>query len=178
MNLSTAAQWAEIIGLVTILGAAIYSYFQINEMKKVREGAASLSLAELLQSADFAAGIIQVIEQPDDLDNWEKFKEYHGERWPQAFSIMTTWESLGAVVHRGDINFHLVYDFFSGIVQQHHDKCQPLILSQRESGGDTRFEWFTWLAERFGEYEDNEQAPLAAHLQYKDWRPPKKAERL
>ncbi|MGB2393511.1 MAG: hypothetical protein ACPICH_05260, partial [Poseidonia sp.] len=81
MDLSTAAQWAEIIGLVTILGAAIYSYFQINEMKKVREGAASLSLAELLQSADFAAGIIQVIEQPDDLDNWEKFKEYHGERW-------------------------------------------------------------------------------------------------
>ena len=172
MDLSSAAQWAEIIGLITILGAAIYSWFQIRELKKVREGAASLSLAELLQSPDFAAGIIQVIEQPNNLDSWEKFKEYHGERWPQAFSIMTTWESLGAVVHRGDVNFHLVYDFFSGIIQQHHEKCQPLILSQRKTGGDTRFEWFTWLAERLAEYDSGEEPPLAAHIQHKDWLPP------
>ena len=173
MDLSSAAQWAEIIGLITILGAAIYSWFQIRELKKVREGAASLSLAELLQSSDFAAGIIQVIEQPNDLDSWEKFKEYHGDRWPQAFSIMTTWESLGVVVHRGDVSFHLVYDFFSGIIQQHHEKCQPLILSQRRTGGDTRFEWFTWLAERLAEYDSGEEPPLAAHIQYKDWLPPK-----
>ena len=177
MDLSTASQWAEVIGLITILGAAIYSFFQINEMKKVREGAVSLSLAELLQSSDFAAGIIQVIEQPNDLDSWQKFKDYHGERWPQAFAIMTTWESLGAVVHRGDIDFHIVYDFFSGIVQQHHEKCQPLILSQRKTGGDTRFEWFTWLAEQFEEYERSVETPMAAHLQYKQWRPnPRKLE--
>ena len=75
MELSIAAQWAEIIGLITILGAAIYSYFQIREMKRVRQGAAALSLSELLQSADFAAGIIQVIEQPNELDSFEKFKE-------------------------------------------------------------------------------------------------------
>ena len=43
MDLSTASQWAEVIGLVTILGAAIYSWFQINELKKSREGVASLS---------------------------------------------------------------------------------------------------------------------------------------
>ena len=172
MELSIAAQWAEIIGLITILGAAIYSYFQIREMKRVRQGAAALSLSELLQSADFAAGIIQVIEQPNELDSFEKFKEFHGDRWPQAFSIMTTWESLGAVVHRGDIDFYLAYDFFSGIVQQHHEKCQPLILSLRKSGGDTRFEWFTWLAERFSEYEEKSESTMAAHLQYKEWKPP------
>ena len=28
MELSSAAQWAEVIGLITILGAAIYSWFQ------------------------------------------------------------------------------------------------------------------------------------------------------
>ena len=28
MDLSTASQWAEVIGLATILGAAIYSWFQ------------------------------------------------------------------------------------------------------------------------------------------------------
>ena len=49
MDLSTASQWAEVIGLVTILGAAIYSWYQINELKKSREAVASLSLAELFQ---------------------------------------------------------------------------------------------------------------------------------
>ena len=29
MNLDTAAAWAEVLGLVTILGAAIYSWYQI-----------------------------------------------------------------------------------------------------------------------------------------------------
>ena len=54
MELSIAAQWAEIIGLITILGAAIYSYFQIREMKRVRQGAAALSLSHLaLRAAGF-----------------------------------------------------------------------------------------------------------------------------
>ena len=92
MELSIAAQWAEIIGLITILGAAIYSYFQIREMKRVCQGAAALSLSELLQSADFGCRI-QVIEQPNELDSFEKFKEFMAID-AQAFSIMTTWESL------------------------------------------------------------------------------------
>ena len=47
MELAVASQWAEIIGLITILSAAIYSWFQIKELKKVRQSAAALSLAEL-----------------------------------------------------------------------------------------------------------------------------------
>ena len=52
MELSSAAQWAEVIGLITILGAAIYSWFQIKELKESRRSAATLSLANLFQSKD------------------------------------------------------------------------------------------------------------------------------
>jgi hypothetical protein len=34
MNLESTPQWAEVIGLITILGAVIYSWFQIKELKK------------------------------------------------------------------------------------------------------------------------------------------------
>jgi len=37
MDLQTAASWAEILGLVTILGAAIYSWFQIRELRRSRD---------------------------------------------------------------------------------------------------------------------------------------------
>ena len=172
MNLSSAAQWAEIIGLITIIGAAVYSWFQIKELKKVRQSTAALSLSELFQSPDFAAGLSLISYQTEDLRNFEDFKEFHGDKWPQAFSVMTTWESLGALVYRGDLQFNLVYDLFSGLIQYHHKICKNLILADRASGGDTRFEWFTWLAERLAEFDAGEESPQAAHIEYKDWKPP------
>jgi hypothetical protein len=57
MYLASASQWAEILGLVTILDAAIYSWFQIRELQRSRQSAAALSLAELFQSADFSCGL-------------------------------------------------------------------------------------------------------------------------
>ena len=173
MNLSSASQWAEIIGLFTILGAAVYSWYQIKELKKSRQSAAALSLSELFQSPAFAAGLSLLTSQPRDLDNFEDFREFHGEKWPEAFSVMTTWESLGALVYRGDLQFNLVYDLYSGLIQYHHEICENLILAERAKGGDTRFEWFTWLAERLEEFEDEEESPKAANIEYKDWKPPK-----
>ena len=104
MNLSSASQWAEIIGLFTILGAAVFSWYQIKELKKSRQSAAALSLSELFQSPAFAAGLSLLTSLPRDLDNFEDFREFHGEKWPEAFSVMTTWESLGALVYRGDLH--------------------------------------------------------------------------
>tara|TARA_B100000902_G_scaffold23515_3_gene28320 strand:+ start:4709 stop:5242 length:534 start_codon:yes stop_codon:yes gene_type:complete len=171
MQIETAAAWAEILGLITILGAAIYSWFQIKELKKARQSAAALSLAELFQSPEFAGGLYIVSYQPENLNNLDEFKEYHGEKWQEAFAVMTTWESLGALVFRGDVKFKLVYDLFSGLIQHHHKLCLKLIDSDRKNGGDTRFEWFTWLAERLEEFDDGGAAPQAAHLEYKDWKP-------
>ena len=171
MELAVASQWAEIIGLVTILSAAVYSWIQIRELKKVRQSTAALSLAELFQSPDFSSGLIQLTHQPSNIDSWDKFIEYHGEKWPQALSVMTTWESLGALVHRGDLQFQLVYDLFSGLIMFHHETCQPIIIEDRKSAGDTRFEWFTWLSERIEEYENSQTIVRAAHIEYKDWNP-------
>ena len=78
MDLSTASQWAEVIGLVTILGAAIYSWYQINELKKSREAVASLSLAELFQDTEFSHGCILIFRQPDSLESIEEMEAFHG----------------------------------------------------------------------------------------------------
>ena len=34
MNLENAAQWGEVIGLITILGAAIYSWIKSKELRQ------------------------------------------------------------------------------------------------------------------------------------------------
>ena len=53
MDLQTAAAWAEVFGLVTILGAAIYSFYQIRELRRSRDSTTAMSLAANFQSEDF-----------------------------------------------------------------------------------------------------------------------------
>ena len=47
-----------------------------------------------------------------------------------------------------------------------------MILNDRQTIGDQYCEWFTWLAERIGEYENKENSPKAAHIEYADWQAP------
>ena len=173
MNLDTAASYAEILGLITILGAAVYSWFQIREMKASRDSAAALSLSEHLQRPRFVAGIVELSEQPEDLDSMEKFKAHHGENWPDVLCVMTTWESLGALVHRGDLDFYLVYDLYSGLVTFCHEKCEAFITSEREKYGETRLEWFSWLSDRFTQFNATQVVPEPAHIEHAQWVPPK-----
>ena len=62
MNLDTAAAWAEVFGLVTILGAAIYSWYQIKELRRSRDSTTAMSLASNFQNEDFVVGLTAVIE--------------------------------------------------------------------------------------------------------------------
>jgi len=172
MDLNTAAAYAEIFGLVTILGAAIYSWFQIREMKAGRDSAAALVLSEHFHRPDWVAGVVELVYQPPEVDSLEKFKEYHGDKWPDLMAVMTTWESMGALVHRGDLDFHLVYDMYSGLIVSTHDICQPLIQNERENFDNTRFEWFTWLAHRIEQFNETQRVPKAAYVEHTSWEPP------
>ena len=172
MDLETAASFAEIISLVTILGAAVYSWYQIREMKANRDSTAALVLSEHFHRPEWVAGVVELVYQPKDIDTLEKFKEYHGQRWPDLMAVMTTWESMGALVHRGDLDFHLVYDMYSGLILSTHEICQSLIEGERDRFDDTRLEWFTWLAGRIREFKDSQRAPEAAYLEHQDWNPP------
>jgi len=171
MDLSTASQLAEVIGLITILGAAIYSWFQINELKRSREGVASLSLAELFQDTEFSHGCILIFRQPDHLESIEEMEEFHGEDWPKVFTVLTTWESIGVLMHQGNLDWHIVHKLFSGSIIRSWEKTEKIIYTIRKATGiESAFEWVQWLAERMIEFNKEFPEKPAQHA-YKDWRP-------
>ena len=87
-----------------------------------------------------------------------------------AWLLMTTWESLGILVHRREISLKLVEDFFSGPIALSWLKFQNLVEEmRRELDRDTYFEWFQWLAERVMERESS-LPPIPAHIEYRAWR--------
>jgi hypothetical protein len=61
---------------------------------------------------------------------------------------------------------------YSGLILSTHENCQPLIQGERDRFDNTRFEWFTWLADRIKEFKDSQRAPVAAYLEHQDWKPP------
>ena len=70
MNLDTAAAWAEVFGLVTILGAAIYSWFQIKELRRSRDSTTAMNLAANFQDKDFVIGLTAIMNMDFDLSKF------------------------------------------------------------------------------------------------------------
>ena len=115
---------------------------------------------------------MMIFNQPDDLKSMKEMYEYHGDNWNITITIFTTWGSIGAQIYRGNLDFQIVYDLFSGPIVSTYKKYSHLIDDCREqSGVESDFEWPQWLAERIMEYDEGKK-PQPAHIAYKDWQPP------
>ena len=66
MDLQVAAAWAEVFGVITILGAAIYSWYQIRELRRSRDSTTAMSLAANFQNEDFVVGIASIMSMKMD----------------------------------------------------------------------------------------------------------------
>jgi hypothetical protein len=85
--------------------------------------------------------------------------------------VLGTWERLGVLVYRREIDLELVDDAFSGPIVQSWQKLGSYVHEFRTHiQRDTAFEWFQWLAERMMERETSAQ-PLPAYVAHRDWRP-------
>jgi len=180
MDLGTAAAWAEVFGLITILGAAIYSWFQIKELRRSRDSTTALNLAANFQNRDFVVGLALIansgftLEDLEDEDefHFQTFKNHFGKDWPKVMTVLTTWESLGVLIHRGDMDFHTFYDLFSGVIIKSYHAFSPYLEAIREDKESKDLEWFIWLVDRTMEYEAKGSGTPPAHLAFKDWKPP------
>jgi hypothetical protein len=88
-----------------------------------------------------------------------------------VYSMMLSWESLGVLVYRRQIDLQLVDDFVSGTLVLSWRKLDRYVKDERaDRGRDTLFEWFQWLAERMIERESKAPA-VPAYEAHAHWRP-------
>ena len=65
MDIQIAAAWAEVAGLITILGAAIYSWFQIKELRRSRDSTTAMNLAANFQNENFVVGLTAIVNMEE-----------------------------------------------------------------------------------------------------------------
>lgn len=169
MTLEAVFQLIESLAVLVALGFGVHEVRR-HRRRQWRESA--LELLHTFQSPDFAKALNIVYNLPDGLSR-DEIEDHVGEDWHIVYAMMTTWESVGILVHRGDVSLDLVDDFFSGPIMVSWRKLQGHVFGEREqTGRQTVEEWFQWLVERLEERESS-LPPVPAHIEYKDWTPPK-----
>jgi len=167
--LQTLANLGEFLGGMAVICGVVFAVIQIRQYREGKQREIALELLRSFQTPDFAKALLAVYNMPDDLTK-EEIEAHAGEDMHLIYALMTTWESLGVLVFRGEVSLSLVDDFFSGPITISWRKLKPYVSGEREQQNrETIEEWFEWLADQLTKRESN-APPIPAHIAHKSWR--------
>ena len=166
MSIEVVSQIVEAFAVVVGVGFAI---IQVKQYKLNKRREAALVLLHSFQTPSFAKALNLVYKLPDGLSK-KQIEDQLGYDFHLVYALMTTWESLGILVYRGEIDLDMIDDFFSGPIIISWNKLKGHIFEERSLlGRDTIEEWFQWMMERLLERESLEPA-VAAFIAHKQWK--------
>ncbi|MDX1673707.1 MAG: DUF4760 domain-containing protein [Longimicrobiales bacterium] len=161
---------AEVVSAVAVVFGLGFAVSEVKRYRTRRARESALALVNAYQTPEFARAVVLIIELDEALERAELERRL-GQDMRLISLLMTTWESLGILVHRGEVSLDLVDDFFSGAIVLSWRKLEAFVRQMRSEGErETYFEWFQWLAERMIERE-TETVPIPAHIEHANWRP-------
>jgi hypothetical protein len=164
--------WPEILDLVNavaLCAGVIFAAYQLVELRRQHRRNAVLGLVRSFQSGDFTAALGRINSLPDDADRATIERVLGPGGRDQVFLVGLTWESLGVLTFRREIDMATVDDFFSGAITISWRKLKTFVEDDRVNlERETVWEWFEWLADRMSEREDR-SAPIPAQIAHRDW---------
>lgn len=163
----------DIVSAATLVFGLAFAVVQLRQYRASRDREVGLELLRSFQTPEFASALRAVFSLPEGLTKAE-IEERLGPRMDSVYALSTTWESLGILVFRGQLDLALVDDFFSGPIRISWAKLQPYFQAEREEQGrETIGEWFQWLAEQM-EKREALAKPTPAHIEHRNWIPPRR----
>jgi hypothetical protein len=159
----------DLVNAVALCAGVLFGAYQLVELRRQHRRDAVLGLVRSFQSGDFTAALGRVNSLPDGADLATIQKVLGPDGRDQVFLVGLTWESLGVLAFRREIDMATIDDFFSGAIAISWRKLHTFVAEDRRSlERETVWEWFQWLAERMGERESR-ATPVPAHLAHRDW---------
>ena len=159
----------DIVSALALVAGVLFAAYQLVELRRQRKREAILALVRSFQSAEFTAalGRINSLRDDADLKTIQLVLGEHGR--DQVFLVGLTWESLGVLAFRREIDMQTIDDFFSGAIAISWRKLNVFVAEDRTAlGRETVWEWFQWLAERMEERE-RASTPVPAHIAHRNW---------
>lgn len=165
----TARTIFEFISMIAILAGVLYGALELRQFRHTQEREATFELMRTIQTPEFAASLTTLLRVPEGATA-EQILAMPREDLERLYLLQTTWESLGILVHRGDVPLDLVDDFYGGPILFSWTRLQPLVeYNRRVFQRESLNEWFQWLVERLlDSYAGRPEMP-PAYEAYREW---------
>lgn len=157
------------IATLVMVSGVVFSLINLRNFQTSRKRESAILMLNSFQTNDFVKGLLLIFDLPDDAD--KKFiDKLPYEQYLSIYMVLGTWERLGILVYRREMDLDLVDDAFSGPIIQSWQKLEKYMLEFRARvKRETAFEWFQWLAERMLERETTAEA-IPAYVAHRDWK--------
>ena len=119
---------------VFIVVGGILALLQLRQTHKQRSRESALQMLHSFQTPEFLGAVNIVFDLPEGL-NKEDVEQRLGDKVTCLLVLMGTFESLGILVFRRDVDIALVEDFFSGVLVLSRKKLQRYLDQVRRSSG-------------------------------------------
>lgn len=161
----------DFVSMVAILAGVAYGALELRQFRHTQEREATFELMRTIQTPEFAGALRTLLAIPDGATA-EDILAMTPEELDRLYLLQTTWESLGILVHRGDVPLSLVDDFYGGPILYSWERLRPIVdYNRRRFDRASLNEWFQWLVERLeASYEGRAELP-PAYEAYRDWKP-------
>ena len=158
------ANLAEIFGGLAVIFGIGFGILKYNRNKSLERREAAATLTRSFQTMEFAAGIRLVAELPENADS-AAFRRFSTDDRNLLWFVLSSFESIGILVFRGDLEIELVDDFFSVPIISVWRKLSPYIEDLREEIGDQTWEWVQWLQDKLIQHHQTE-GRTPAHIKH------------
>lgn len=149
----TFSSLLSLVSTLAIVAAGIFAGMQVRQFNRQRARDSALQLSHSFQTPEFVNAVNIVFNLPEGLSKTE-LENRVGDELTAILVMFGTFESLGILVYRREIDISLVEDFCGGAIVLAGRRFKRYLAEMQESSGRTTYyEWFQWLYERFEERE-------------------------
>ncbi|MGQ0604944.1 MAG: DUF4760 domain-containing protein [Anaerolineales bacterium] len=159
----------QIISTTAVILGIVFGIVNLRNYQASRKRESALLMLNSFQTSEFVKGLKIVFELPDGAGK-EQLDRLPPDEFLALYILIGTWERLGILVFRRELDIQLVDDAYSGPIIQSWQKLEKYVLEFRQwMKRDTAMEWFQWLAERMIDRETGAE-PEPAYRAHRDWK--------
>ena len=159
----------QLISTTALVTGVVFALVQVRYLSQQRARESAIQMLHSFRTPEFLQALNIVFDLPEGLSRREIEERLKGDT-TCLLVMFGTFESLGILVYRRDIDIQMVEDFFSGVLVLSGRKLKRYLEDFRASSGrDTYYEWYQWLHEQVVRRE-LAASPVPAYVAFRDWR--------
>jgi len=168
MDLATAADLAQVAGLVAILGGGIVALVQIRHARQQRADQAAIEMVHTLQTPELIDDMLRILRLHEP--SAETIRNDAAVERAALHTIFAA-ELLGCMVFERVIRLEVLDRVCGGFVRGSWARLRPWVEEERARTGIVNLaEWFEWLDGQLRQHPEASKA-VGAHVVYRSWRP-------